>query len=140
MGTANSLACSIQVDNNYTKNILMAHAVSFNDLSLSSVSGLTIASFARSLSEDPGDGSCSEYMTESGRVSFNNSPAAGQNCSFSVTVRVRSYMGEEIPDGPIEEVSFESPEAACSTTISRIRIPHKVPAPIKKPIRPKLLK
>ena len=62
LGAANALACSIEVDNNYTKNQLIAHGVSFNDLSLSSVSGLSINSFQRSFTNDPGHGGCPEYM------------------------------------------------------------------------------
>jgi hypothetical protein len=132
-GTANALACSIEVDNNYTKNQLIAHGVSFNDLSLSSVSGLSIASFQRSFTADPGNGGCPEYMNVSGRVSMNYSPAAGQHCTYSVSVTVRSFMGEELPDGPIEEVIFERPEAACSTSISAIKIPRKLPVRARRP-------
>lgn len=133
LGAANALACSIEVDNNYTKNQLIAHGVSFNDLSLSSVSGLSINSFQRSFTSDPGNGGCPEYMNVSGRVSMNYLPAAGQNCTYSVNVTVRSYMGEGLPDGAIEEVIFERPEAACSTSISTIRIPRKLPVRAKRP-------
>ena len=134
LGAINSLACSIQFDENYIKNELMAHGVSYNDLSLSSVSGLGISGFGKSFSADPGDGSCPEYLTVFGRVSMNHSPAADQSCSYSVTVKVKSYMGEEMLDGPIEEVTFENPEAACSTSISRFRVPIKKPVRVKRPI------
>ena len=64
---------------------------------------------------------------------MNYSPAAGQNCTYSVNVTVRNYMGEGLPDGAIEEVLFERPEAACSTSISAIRIPRKLPVRAKRP-------
>lgn len=134
LGAFNSLACSIEVDNNYTKNQLIAHGVSFNDLSLSNVSALSASGFQRTFTNDPGNGGCPEYMNVSARVSMNHSSSATKNCSYSVTVTVRNYMGEGFPDGPIEEVIFENAEAACSVTISGIKIPRKLPTKPKKPI------
>lgn len=134
MGAINSFACSIQVDDNYTKNQLMAHGVSFHDLSLGGVSGLVVTNFGRELLNDPGDGSCPDYLQVSGRVSFNHNPSISSSCSYAVTVTVKSYMGEDLPDGPIEEVTFSDAEAACSTSFSRIKVPRKLPIRIKKPI------
>lgn len=134
-GAVESYACSIQVDDNYTKNELMAHAVSFNDLSLSNVSGLAVSAYGRTFEEGEGNpGSCPDYMNVSGRVSMNHSPSAIQHCTYSVTVTVRSYMGEEFPDGPIEEVTFSAPEAACSTSLSGLKVPKKIKLKLRKKI------
>jgi hypothetical protein len=43
-------------------------------------------------------------------------------------------MGEGFPEGPIEEVIFENAEAACSVSISGIKISRKLPTKPKKPI------
>lgn len=134
MGAINSFACSIQVDDNYTKNQLMAHGVSFHDLSLTQVSGLAVSAFDRDFLNDPGDGGCPEYLQVSARVSFNHNPSIVSSCSYAVTVTVKTYMGEDLPDGPIEQVTFSDAEAACSTSSMRIKVPRKIPIRIKKPI------
>lgn len=134
LSAANTLACSIEVDDNAQKNILMANAASFNDLSLSSVSALSLTNYAKNFSADPGGGRCPEYMTIEGRVSMSSSPTVFKHCSYTVTVKVKSYIGDSIPDGPIEEVTFEAPLAACSTSVSGIKIPRPIPIRIKKPV------
>ena len=63
---------------------------------------------------------------------MNHNSSATKNCSYSVTVR--NYMGEGFPEGPIEEVIFENAEAACSVSISGIKISRKLPTKPKKPI------
>ncbi len=132
MGAVNSFACSIQVMDTYTKNLLMAHAANFNDLSLANVSNISVANFARSFSTGEALGSCPDYLFEEGRVSFSHSPSANRHCSYSVTVKMKNYMGEEMPEGPIQEIDFENPVAACSITLSGLKLPIKVR--LKKPI------
>lgn len=131
---AQGFACSMQVDENYTKNFLITHAVSFNDLPLSSVSGIALADYDLSFSSGESLGSCPEYMFTSGRVSFNHSPSAIQNCSYAVTVVQKTYSGTDLPDGPFEEITFSNPVASCSISISGVRVPRNLPARIKKPI------
>jgi hypothetical protein len=134
MGAINSFACSVVVDDNYTKNQLMAHGASFNDLSLASVSGLAVSGYSKGFLNDPGNGSCPEYLQVSGRVSFNHNPSIASSCSYAVTVTVKTYMGEDLPDGPFEQVTFSDAEAACSTSQVRIKVPRKLPVRINKPI------
>ena len=124
-GLTKSFACSLQVDDNADKNMLAAHAVSSTDLSLTAVKALAIASFTRSFEDDGPTGSCPDYMTVRARISYTHVKSIVESCSYAVTVSVRSYMGEEWPEGPIQEVIFDDGEIACST--SQIRVPRKVP-------------
>ena len=123
--TSTSFACSIQVDDNYDKNILVANAASFNDLSLASASEISITSFSRSFSGELTPSSCPNYMRSSARISMSSTPVPFQNCSYTVTVVINRFIGEVYPAGPIEEISFESPEAACSTAFSKLKLPKK---------------
>ncbi len=134
LGFSNSFACSMSIDDNYLKNQLMAHGVSFNELALPSVTGLAINSYTRSFEGDDGGGKCPDYIITSGRISMNHAPSLSKNCSYAVTVTVRGYMGSDIPEGPIEDVSFSSPEAACSTSLSSPRVFLRLPVKPKKPI------
>ncbi|MBA2405354.1 MAG: hypothetical protein H0V66_11330 [Bdellovibrionales bacterium] len=135
VGSINSFACSIQVDDNYTRNQMMAHGVSFHDLSLSNVSALAVSAYGRSFIDGRGPaGSCPDYMVVTGRVSLNHSPSAVQHCTYSITVTVKSYMGEDLPDGPIEEVTFSDAEAACSYSITGLKVPKKIRIKPKKQI------
>ncbi len=46
--------------------------------------------------------------------------------TYSVTVTVRSYMGEELSEGAIEEVTFKNAEAACSNNLYGFKVPRKL--------------
>lgn len=133
-GAVEGFACSMQVDENYTKNFLMAHAASFNELSLSNVSGVTVTDYDLSFSTGEALGACPDYMMASGRVSYNHSPTPTQHCSYAVTVTQTNYIGNALPSGPIEDVTFTNAVASCSTSTSGLRFPRKIPARIKKPI------
>jgi len=39
---------------------------------------------------------------------------------------MKNYMGEEMPEGPIQEIDFELPLGACSTTFTGLKHPFKV--------------
>lgn len=123
-GLTNSFACSLQFDDNAQKNMLIAHAVSNADVSLTAASGISITSYGKSFEAGPTASSCPDYVTVSGRVSFTHVKSAVESCSYAMTVSVRTYMGEDFPDGPIETVDFTAEEAACS--IKGIRLPKKV--------------
>ncbi len=126
IGITEGRACQIQIDDNYQKNILMAHGVSFHDVSLSSASGTALTGYDVSFSTGESLGSCPDYINVSGRVAFNHVKSAVESCTYAVNVTVKTYMGEEMPDGPIEEVIFEEGEATCSISFSRVRLPKKI--------------
>lgn len=134
-GLADANACSVSVDDNYQKNLLVAHAASYYDLALTGVSSTAIADYARSFEGGGGGASCPDYLVTEARVTFEHKPRVNQECSNTITVRIRSHMGDELPDGPMEEVEFISPELACSTSSGpyirlRRRIPVRIPRPV----------
>ncbi|HXH74564.1 MAG TPA: hypothetical protein VNJ08_06340 [Bacteriovoracaceae bacterium] len=78
MGIHESFACSMSVNENYTKNSAVSHVASFHDLSLLSASGITLTNYALSYEGGAGIGSCPDYMIVSARVSM-----ASKNCTYS---------------------------------------------------------
>ena len=134
VGAAKGFACSMSVNHNYTKNLLVAHAAGYHDLSLAAVSGIAITDYDHSFEGGAGGGSCPDYLITTARVSMNHSPSALSHCTYNVTVTHTVYIGNDLPDGPMEDVAFSSATAACSTSIIGRKIPRKLPYRIKKPI------
>lgn len=124
VGLTESFACSIQVDHNAQKNELISHAVSHADLSLAAVSGIAITNYDQNFEDEGPLGSCPNYQVLTARVSFNHIKSVVESCSYAMTVTVRNYMGEEFPEGPIQEITISESEAACS--ISQLRVPRKI--------------
>ncbi len=135
VAAAKGMACSMEVDQNYTKNLLVAHALSYNEHFVGSVSGITTTDYDLSFSGGSGGGSCPDYLITSARVSYSHSPSLIKHCTYSVTVTQTTYMGNGIPHGPLDDVSFSAPAAACSTSISAIRVPRRVPLRFKPRVR-----
>jgi hypothetical protein len=131
--SADSRACSIAVNHNYQKNLLVAHAASELNVALSSVTATSLTEYDHDLEGSEPVSHCPLYLISRAKVSFNYSPARYQTCSASVIVEMREFMGE-VPSGPILEVTSTNAELACSTSITVIRDPRRLP-PIKKPIR-----
>ncbi len=136
---ADSKACSIGVNNNYQKNLLVAQAANELGIGLTSVTSTAVSAYGYETEGSAPVTECPLYFISRAHVSFEYSPAAGQNCSASIDVQMRDYMGEDLPDGPLFEVTSSNAELACSTSLSRIRV--KIPLkriikfpPIKKPI------
>jgi hypothetical protein len=140
-GLADAYACSVSVNDNYQKNLLVAHAASYYDLALTGVTSTAIVDYARSFEGAGGGASCPDYLVTEARVTLEHRPKVSEECSNAITVRIRSYMGDGLPDGPMEEVEFISPELACSTSSGpyirlRRRMPVRIPRPvIIRPIR-----
>ena len=133
VGLTESFACSFMVDHNAQKNELISHAVSRADLSLAVVSGIAIADYSQTFEDEGPLGSCPNYQVLSARVSFNHVKSIVESCSYAMTVTVRNYMGEEFPEGPIQEITISESEAACS--ISQLRVPRKIKFKRKQIIR-----
>ncbi len=134
VGLSESFACSIQVDVNAQKNEIIAHAVSNADLSLAVVSGIALTNFDQTFEDEGPLGSCPNYHVLSARVSFNHVKSAVESCSYAMTVTVRNYMGETLPEeGGLQEITFSESVAACS--ISLQRLPRKLILKKKKIIR-----
>jgi hypothetical protein len=131
---AKGMACSMEVNHNYTKNLLIAHAASYNDVFLPNAIGVSVAEYGVVYEGGAGGGSCPDYMEVTGRVSLGHKPSAFSECSYEVTVTHRMYIGSDVPDGPMEEVSFSDATAACSTH-SGLRRVRKIPPRVKIPIR-----
>lgn len=132
---AKGMACSMEVDQNYTKNLLAAHGVSYNDHFLGNVKNLTVTNYQLSFEGGSGGGSCPDYIITSATIAYEHSPNLKTQCSYELVVTSRVYMGDGIPDGAIEDISFSSATAACSTSSSRLRIPRKIPLRLKPVIR-----
>lgn len=129
-----SFACSIQVDENAQKNELIAHAVSRADLSIVSVSGISISGYDQTFEDEGPLGSCPNYQILTARVSFTHKKSILESCSYAMTVTVRNYMGESFPaEGGLQEITFTDSEAACST--SRVHLPREIVLKKKKIIR-----
>lgn len=134
VGLTDSFACSIQVDENAQKNELIAHAVSRADLSLAAVSGISISGYDQNFEDEGPMGSCPNYQVLSARVSFTHKKNILESCSYAMTVTVRNYMGETLPEeGGLQEITFSDSEAACST--SRLQVSRKIILKKKKIIR-----
>jgi hypothetical protein len=132
---ANSFACSMEVDQIYTKNQLMGLGASYHEVSVASVSGLSIADYTQILEGGNGwSGDCPDYLTFSGRVSFSSSASVLKKCQNSVVVSVKLYIGNAIPDGPVEDINFSDAQTSCTSQIQRIPIIRKLPLRIQKPI------
>lgn len=114
-GMANSFACSMETDQNYTKNLLMAHGVSGAGLSLSKVTSLKVEDYGESYSGGTGRGSCPDYVTFSGKVSMNHTSSALKDCKYSSVVTIKAYIGNDLPTGPMEDISISEQEATCTT-------------------------
>jgi len=132
---AKGMACSMEVNHTYTKNLLIAHAAGFNDVFLPNAIGVSVADYSVVYEGGAGGGSCPDYMEVTGRVSLGHKPSATSECSYEVTVTHRMYIGADLPDGPMEDVSFSDATAACSTSSSRFRVIRKIPIKLKNPIR-----
>lgn len=130
----NSFACSMSVDQIYTKNQLMGLGASYHELSVASVTGLAVADYTEILEGGNGwSGDCPDTLTFSGRVSMTNPSSALKKCQYSVIVSVKLYIGNEAPDGPVEEINFSGPQTSCSVQYLRIPVIRKLPLRIQKP-------
>ncbi len=143
IAAAKGFACSMEVDENYTKNLLVAHAASYNGLFLPSTSGVTVNDYTLNYEGGAGGGSCPDYMITSARVKLEHNKSTTSQCSYEVTVVHTVYIGSDTPDGPVENVEFLDATAACSTSSSGAfrRIPRRIPVPLKVPrliVKPRL--
>jgi|GEM_PF-5897227 len=142
IAAAKSFACSMEVNETYTKNLLVAHAASYNDLLLASTSGVTVEDYDLAFDGGAGGGSCPDYMITSARVKLEHQKSASTQCSYEVTVVHTVYIGSGTPAGAVENVEFLDPAAACSTSIGSLRrIPRRIPVPLKVPrliLKPRL--
>lgn len=114
------LACSVSVNNTFQKNELIAKAASHLGISLDVVSAITISNYEKEFTGSVGPSSCPEYLEIGGRVNFKYSQGK-KSCSAIVEVHIKQYMGEEIPTGPMEEVSFTNESSKC-LVLRRIQI------------------
>lgn len=123
---ADVAACSMSVDDNYQKNLLVAHAASFNSLALTGVKSTAVETYAKTFEGGSGSG-CPDYLVAEARISFEYAPKKNHECSAAVTVRSRIYIGNDLPDGQFEDIQFISPEKACSTHSGPVlRIPRRI--------------
>lgn len=132
-GIAQSFACSVDVNENYAKNFLIAHAASFNELSLGSVSGVTVTNYEHSFSGGEGPASCPDFFTASAKVTMSFSSKV-KSCTYSVNVVHKTYVGEGVPEGAIEEVTFPSGTVSCSKKSNGARVSASVPEIIPRPV------
>jgi len=135
IAAAKGFACSMEVDHNYTKNLLVAHAASYNGLFLPDVSGVTVNDYDIEYAGGAGGGSCPDYMTTSARIKLEHNKSATSQCSYEVTVVHTVYIGNDVPAGPVENVEYLDATAACSTSASSFRRIRKIPATVKIPVR-----
>lgn len=134
IAAAKSFACSMEVEENYTKNLLVAHAASFHSLFLPSTSGVTVNDYSLSYEGGAGGGSCPDYLITSARVHLEQVKSATTQCSYEVTIVHTVYIGNDTPDGPVENVEYLDATAACSTSSGSFRrIPRRIPVPLKAP-------
>ena len=112
MASARSFACQMQIDENYSKNLLIAHAASNKGVSLASVKDLAISQYSYSVSTGEANGDCPDYVYNTAKVSFKYSTVF-KICTYSVTVLESDYSGSGIPDGPIMDVSFSNESQSC---------------------------
>jgi len=127
----NVMACSVAVNDNYQKNLLIAHGASHLDVALSSVSSTTLSGYSRHFVGEIPYSACPENLETSATISFRYSPARFQNCNATVTVTRVEFIGE-VPTGPIETLSYSGLSASCSTSIPRpviIKLPCRIGVP-----------
>lgn len=120
------MACSISVNDNLQKNLLAAFGASHLDLSLASVSKTTFHSYSKVAEEEDPDTLCPQYLRTTAKISFKYSPGVLRNCEATVKVSRRQFIGE-VPEGPIETLSFSEVSSSCSVRpiiIRPIRIGH----------------
>lgn len=127
-------ACSVAINDNYEKNLLVAQAASHMNISLAKVTSTTIAEYSRSLLGNIEPFDCPEFLSTQARISFKYKPKKNQNCDASVVVHHQQYMGE-VPGTPLYELDFSEMTAACSTSSGPILIPspHRIPIPVPIP-------
>ena len=134
VGLTETFACSIQTDENAQKNEIISHEVSRSDLSLADVSGISISNYAQTFEDEGPLGSCPNYQILSARVSFTHLKSTVESCSYAMTVTVRNYMGDTLPEeGGLQEITFTESEVACSTSF--MRFPRKIILKKKKIVR-----
>lgn len=113
-----AFACSVSINDKAQKNLLIAHGASHLDIALTTVSDSGLVSYVRSF-EGADEFECPQYLITSAKVSFKYRPSKFESCDASVIVTRRLYMGDEFPAGPMEQLSYSSPLAACSTSLPR---------------------
>ncbi|MGE3611796.1 MAG: hypothetical protein AB7I27_19560 [Bacteriovoracaceae bacterium] len=117
-----ALACSVSVNDNFQKNLLIALGASHLDIPLTKVSATTLSGYVKSFEGADPVSECPQHLVTAASIHFKYSPSLYQTCEANVTVN-RNYFIGEIPDGPIEQVNFSGMSASCSTTIPRICLP-----------------
>ena len=115
--TVTGFACSMEVDQNYLKNFLVAHAASFHEISLTSVTGIAVLDFDLNYEGGSGGGDCPDYMISTARVTFKHSPTVVKNCSYSIVVTEKTYIGNELPTSGIQDVTYTNKVVTCSPKI-----------------------
>ncbi len=119
----NSHACSIQVNHQYEKNILVALAASEMRVDLSKATRIQVADYH--LLATGGTGAdCPTHLNTDARITVNYDQNLLVKCSFSVTVSRRLQIGEvPILTEPMEVVNTALPVSGCT------RIPLPAPTP-----------
>ena len=132
MAPKQAFSCSVAINDNYEKNLLVAHAASHLDISIGSVTATTIAEYSKTLLGNVEPYDCPEYLSTQAKISFKYKKKKFQSCSASIFVKHDQYMGEE-PGVPLYELDFSSITLACSTSSGVIIAPRPTPRPVPIP-------
>jgi hypothetical protein len=111
--SADGFACSMAVNANYQKNQLVAQGASHLGLSLENVSSVGVSEYAKLFSGAETASSCPTYLETTAKVTLKYSPQAKKTCTSSVLVKIKKYIGDETPEGPMEKVTYSGQSLKC---------------------------
>ncbi len=115
----NAQACSMEINQLYQKNLLVAYAASEMNVNLAKASSIAVSAYAQTLSGEASAGSCPTHLNNQAQVVIKYKPNVFQQCTASVLVKKMEQIGGEMVDGPMIEIQTESVSKSCSSIIVR---------------------
>ncbi len=109
-----SQACSIQVNDAYQKNLLIAYAASEMGINLEKTFSMSATNYQLSFSGGSGGGSCPTHQHTEARVSLTYLKNKFTKCTMTVTVQRAEQIGETLAPGPFETIATALPASSCS--------------------------
>ena len=108
-----SWACSIQINDTFSKNLLVTAAANEFDIGLASSTSISVADYSHQLGGTPPAGSsCEEYLETRARVTIAYRKNFLETCELSVEVIHREFLNAE--EFPFEEYRYNFPASSCT--------------------------